>query len=158
MRSGGNLRLGRLGSAHWSTHWVLAQALLLAACASPQSEAARVAPSVLIGMPKGALLSCAGVPERSIVAGGAEYLTYSRQQTIVERDVDYEPWPWMGRGSGFPRLFRPEISTLRRDYRCDATFALRNGIVERLEYNLNRDLTLCGAIVANCVPTPEQRR
>lgn len=122
---------------------------VLGACANPGAELALKAPDSLVGTPKTALLSCAGVPERTAAADGAEYLTYSREQTIVERDVDYEPFPWAGRG-----VFRPEVSTWSRSYRCDATFTVRDGRVRALTYNQNRDISLCYAILANCLPPP----
>lgn len=126
--------------------------LTLAACANPGAQLALKAPETLVGMPKSALLSCAGVPERTADADGAEYLTYSREQTIVEREVDYEPFPWAG-----PGVFRPEVSTWSRSYRCDATFVVRDGRVQELRYNQNRDITLCYAILANCLPSPPAR-
>lgn len=123
--------------------------VLLASCANPGAQLALKAPETLVGMPKTELLSCAGVPQRSASAGGAEYLTYSREQTIVERDVDYEPFPWAG-----PGVFRPEVSTWSRSYRCDATFVVRDGRVEELRYNQNRDITLCYEILSACLPAP----
>lgn len=123
--------------------------LALAACANPGAQLALKAPETVLGMPKTALLSCAGVPERTAGADDAEFLTYSREQTIVERDVDFEPFPWAG-----PGVFRPDVSTWSRSYRCDATFVVRDGRVRELRYNQNRDISLCYAILANCLPPP----
>ena len=57
----------------------LAAALLASSCANPQAELALRAPAAMVGMSKADLLSCAGVPERSAVAGDAEYLVYTRR-------------------------------------------------------------------------------
>ena len=122
---------------------------VLTACAGPGAELALKAPETLVGLPKASLLACAGVPERTATVDGTEYLTYRRSQTIIDRDVDFEPFPWAGAG-----VFRPEVSTWSRSYGCDATFAIRDGVVQELRYNQNRDISLCYAILSNCLPAP----
>jgi hypothetical protein len=132
------------------TRWVVLVAVLaLGACANPQNEAALLAPQTLVGMPKGELLACAGVPQRTAAADGAEVLTYGREQVIVERDWDEDEFPWLGpRG---PMLWRPEVSTWTRRYRCEATVTVRGGRVAELRYNADRDASLCYEILGNCL-------
>lgn len=123
--------------------------LLVSSCANPQAELALRAPVAMVGMSKASLLSCAGVPERSAVAGDAEYLVYTRRQTLVDRDVDWEPSPWLGpRG---PMLWQPDVTTWSRTYSCEATFELHGGQVTAVRYNDRRDPTLCYQIVGNCM-------
>ncbi|BAI75114.1 hypothetical protein AZL_b04510 (plasmid) [Azospirillum sp. B510] len=128
--------------------FLAAVALLAGSCANPQAELALRAPRTMVGMSKGALLSCAGVPDRSTVSGDVEYLVYTRKQTLVDRDVDWEPSPWLGpRG---PMLWRPDVTTWSRTYRCEATFEVKDGRITALRYNEDRDPTLCYPIVGNC--------
>lgn len=124
-------------------------AILLASCANPQGEMALQAPRALVGMPKGELLACAGVPERNAADGRTEYLSYTQHQTIIEREVDYERDRWTPRG--LPSIRRPEVKIWRRDFACEATFILRDGRVAELRYNEGRDITLCHRIIANCM-------
>ncbi|MBK1838539.1 hypothetical protein JHL17_14055 [Azospirillum sp. YIM B02556] len=133
----------------WRGGLLAAVAVLAGSCANPQADLALRAPAAMIGMSKGSLLSCAGVPERSAVSGDAEYLVYTRRQTLVDRDVDWEPSPWLGpRG---PMLWQPDVTTWSRTYSCEATVELRGGQVAAVRYNERRDPTLCYGIVGNCV-------
>ncbi|HSK39248.1 MAG TPA: hypothetical protein VK943_05730, partial [Arenibaculum sp.] len=99
-RPGIPVAIGRLAAA--------ACVLAVAACAAPEADLARRAPSLLAGMPQSQLYACAGVPLRTHVSGDTEYLTYRRGQTIVTRDVDYEENPWL-RMRGI-RRFEPEVT------------------------------------------------
>lgn len=125
---------------------ILSAVLVVAACAGPQAELAIRAPQTLEGMPKGDLLACAGVPDRSTTGpDGTEYLAYSRHQTSVHRDFGYESYGWM------PGLFGPDADSWTTNYSCTATFALRNGRVGGLTYNADRDIQLCYRIVGACL-------
>ncbi|PWC40866.1 hypothetical protein [Azospirillum sp. TSO22-1] len=130
-----------------TTRAIMTLALLaLAACASPEAELAKQAPQTMVGMPKGTLLSCAGVPQRSATApDGTEYLSYGRQQTNVHRDLDWEADGWI------PGLWRPEVSTWTTNYSCEATFAVRRGRVAELRYNADRDIQLCYQLIGGCL-------
>ncbi|MBP2232826.1 hypothetical protein J2847_006160 [Azospirillum agricola] len=128
---------------------LLAAVLLTGSCANPQAELALRAPTAMIGMSKGDLLACAGVPDRSIANGDTEQLTYLRQQTLVDRDVDWEPDPWLG--SAGVGLWRPDVTSFVRTYRCEASITLRQGRIAEMRYNQDRDPTLCYPIVGNCV-------
>ena len=131
---------------------VMAGFLALTACANPRSEAAARAETGLIGVPKEMLYSCAGVPDRVQQIGDAEQITYARGTTLTQVETDYDDFGFGGR-----RFFRPRTTVHRQHFRCEATFTLRNGLVESLEYNRDRDLELCGTIVETCmavVPTP----
>ncbi|MGQ9368681.1 hypothetical protein [Azospirillum sp. ST 5-10] len=129
--------------------WV-AGCLMLAACANPQNEAALAAPRTLVGLPKADLLACAGVPERTARAGGAELLAYSRRQTIVEREVDWERDNLLWRHG--VRAYRPEVEVWSRTFGCEATFVIRDGRVAELRYDAHRDPELCYRIVGACLP------
>lgn len=102
----------------------------LAGCANGVSEAALSAQRSLIGLPKTELLACAGVPARQATADGLEFFTYS-----VGRIVSYPSPPFgygrWGYGYGWPGYYGDDV----RSYRCEATFTLRGGKVERLVYN-----------------------
>lgn len=138
--------------------------LLLTACANPNIEQAKMAQQTLIGMPKAALLSCAGAPNRSAVMNNMEYFTYERTRT----DIDIRG----GGGYGFfhgGRHFGYGLSSPLYDWdddfrgevtqsTCVATFTMRNGIVERLMYSGddgyggNSYLEQCHQILRGCMP------
>jgi len=135
----------------------LAAVAVLASCASagPQIEIAQRAQTELVGMPKGQLLSCAGVPERQAAAEGAEYLTYVAPPTYSGGGPNLglgvgggSGGVGLGVGLGFP-LFGGGGSSSPG---CDATFMLRGDVVQRVTYPAGADLARCGAILANCVP------
>lgn len=130
-------------------------AALLAGCADPDLELAQAARTSLLGMGKADLLGCAGVPDRSAPAeGGRESLTYlSRGLESVPRPesviVDGED------ARGRPTLRREWVTVFdARERRCEATFTLRDGAVERLAYGEGWSPGRCAAIVANCVAPP----
>ena len=126
----------------------------LAACASPEADLAKQAPQTLVGMPKGDLLACAGVPQRSAVApDGTEYLTYGRQQTNIHRDYDGPGLGGFGLGGGGgPFSIFGDVYTWTTEYSCVATFAVRQGRVVDLRYNDNRDIQLCYQTIGSCLP------
>lgn len=124
---------------------------LLASCAAPQAEMAERARTELVGLPVSDLYACAGVPETTVEAGGGtRQLVYTRSQTIVNREVDYEEEPFLSRLG--PRFVRPQVSYHRLDYACQATVTVADGTVRGIAYNAGRDIQLCYAIVANCMP------
>lgn len=127
----------------------LAAGLMPAACANPRAEQALAAPRTLVGMPEATLLACAGVPERRAGTGGEERLTYALSRTRVDRDVDWERDPWIGALGA--RVYRPEVSTWSRTYRCEATITLRDGRVAEVRYNEGRDVELCYEILGACL-------
>ncbi|WP_448188870.1 hypothetical protein [Azospirillum sp. sgz301742] len=121
----------------------------LAACASPEADLAKQAPQTLVGMPKGDLLACAGVPQHSTTGSdGTEYLSYGRQQTNIHRDYD---GPGLFGGGGPFSIFG-DVDTWTTEYSCVATFAVRQGRVVDLRYNENRDIQLCYQMIGNCLP------
>lgn len=146
--------------------WIVAMSLAVGSCASPEADLAKQAPQTLAGMPKGDLLACAGVPQRSAVApDGTEYLTYGRQQTNIHRD--YDPPSLGGFGLGLrhgglgdgglghgagPFSIFGSVDTWTTEYSCVATFAVRQGRVVDLRYNDNRDIQLCYQTIGSCLP------
>src|SRR3546814_5728432 len=106
---------------------------VLAACANPRADQAAYAQNALIGMPEEALLSCAGVPDRSRSAGGREYFTYQVEQ------IDSYAYPAYGGGFYRPwygsRFGYPPLATEIRSRNCEATFILQGGRVSQLNYN-----------------------
>ncbi|CAO3449885.1 hypothetical protein [Azospirillum argentinense] len=140
---------------------LLAAAGGLAGCADPRADVALAAQSALVGMPKGTLLSCAGVPHRQAASGPLEFFAYRT------RSVDYyaPPPPPVGYGWGYPwgypgwrhrgldydpwDYYPPSAGNVV-DNRCEATFTLRNGAVERLVYRTS-SLGACAAVVQNCM-------
>jgi hypothetical protein len=134
--------------------------MALAGCASPEAELAARAQDTMVGMRKADVLACAGVPQRTDALDGLERLQYVRTQVVIDRqvDVDESPASRMLRsrtGGAGPRLFEREVREWRIPYTCEATVTLRDGVVQSVTYNQNRDIQQCYAIVGNCVgPQP----
>ena len=143
-------------------HAPLALVLAATACANPRIDEALVAQDLLRGMPKQTLLSCAGVPVRSAAVDNVEFLTYrSSQVTYVDRGPRFgffggfsEHRSAYGVGLGLP-LFGTGSESYGESVACEATFTLRNGIVERIVYGGTEGpygrLNQCYNIVENCL-------
>ena len=104
--------------------------LLLSACAFQRTDMAYRAKSELVGMSKEDLVMCAGVPVKQEKIDDVEFLTYSGGgQNDVGRILDYN---------------------------CEATFALKDGIVKKITYHgrtgglLTKD-EQCAFIIENCI-------
>lgn len=127
----------------------------LAACAgnSKDADLAERAQTQLVGLPKAALLSCAGVPSRQAVVNGTEYYTYSTRPA-VETDS-----PGMGvgmsggtaEGIGLSLGIGVPLATGRTPRGCDATFVLRGGTVQQVSYPMGASIADCGALMGNCM-------
>jgi hypothetical protein len=132
----------------------LGLATSVGACANPQADAALYARSALLGMPKDTLLGCAGVPDRSAVSDGTEYMTYTSARLDV-RTVGVGGWygyPY-GWGGG---AWAPATDTYADTVSCAATFIVRDGRVIGLNYGGASDpgaerLAQCYRIVDNCL-------
>ncbi|MCW2240381.1 hypothetical protein [Azospirillum canadense] len=116
---------------------------ILGACAYPGVDQALNAQRALVGMPKATLLSCAGLPDRQAATGGQEHLTYQSRRTYSS--------PTSG-GNG-----QSPSGTYTGSPVCEATFTMRNGVVQQLVYGLassgNWSLYQCYTIVQKCLPT-----
>lgn len=124
--------------------------LALAACANPQNELALGAPRALVGLAEADLLACAGVPESRTVGPSGNELVYTRTQTIVERDVDYDDSLF---GRRVPSILRrPVVTTWTRTFTCRAVVTVRDERVAALTYNPDRDISLCYDILQACLP------
>ena len=132
----------------------------LASCANPRADEALFAQQAFVGMPKETLLSCAGVPERTATVDNLDYFTYTSSRTVAYQS--YSPligvprYPYYGYGYGYPYYgsFAPTYDV--RSYACQATFTLRNGVVERLVYGGpegigGSQLAQCQTIIENCL-------
>ena len=147
----------RRGQVTWAPALIIggAAGLLLTACATgPSPEIARNAQTALVGMPKQALLSCAGVPDRQAQAGGREYYTYVQRPTggygpSTSVGIGGGSSSGVGLGLGFGLPLGGGGSP-----GCEATFVLDNGIVQQVSYPGNVSLSDCSAIVQNCMPAP----
>src|SRR4051794_8721769 len=137
-----------------------AAVITLVSCANPRADEALFAQQAFIGMPKQTLLSCAGVPERSTTIDNLEYFTYTSSRTIAYQSYDPYMWPsryyGYGYGYGYPYWggFAPTYDI--RTYSCQATFTLRNGVVERLVYGGPEgigpsQLAQCQTIIETCL-------
>ncbi|WP_448205906.1 hypothetical protein [Azospirillum sp. sgz302134] len=125
----------------------------IGACANPAADQAIFAQNALIGLPKQTLLSCAGVPDRQATSGNLEFFTYHSG-----RLVSYPAWggyggywwPYYGYGPGWPGGYY-DVASID----CEATFTLRNGVVERIVYggasSGSSRLGQCYTIVQNCL-------
>ncbi|MCW2242656.1 hypothetical protein [Azospirillum canadense] len=127
----------------------------VAACANPAADNAMFAQDALIGLPKQTLLSCAGVPNRQAAAGDREFFTYNSSKL-----VSYPAWggyggywgaPYGYGWGGWPGYYAADVYSVD----CEATFTLRNGVVERIVYGGasygSSRLGQCYAIVQNCL-------
>ncbi|HYD32171.1 MAG TPA: hypothetical protein VEB64_15120 [Azospirillaceae bacterium] len=142
----------------------LAVAFSLAACANQQADQALYAQTALVGMPKKTLLSCAGVPARSATVDNAEYYTYRSGRVVSYPSSSVGVWSGgyssgLGVGVGLPLFAGNDVHS----YDCEATFSLRNGVVERIVYGGTSGgssrLSQCYAIVENCLALiPQQTR
>jgi hypothetical protein len=130
--------------------------VMLAGCADgARTQLAQQAQTGLVGMPKGQLLSCAGVPARQAAAEGREYFTYvhgsgtgggpSTSIGIGGGSGGWGSGVGVGLGFGFP-LFGGGSAGY-----CEATFVLQNGVVQRVTYPAGANLPDCGSIVQNCM-------
>jgi hypothetical protein len=141
-----------------------AAAIALASCANPRADQALFAQQAFIGMPKQTLLSCAGVPERSTTIGNMEYFTYTSNRIVAYQSyVPYMgPGHFYGYGYGYPYYsgFAPTYDL--RSFSCQATFTLRNGVVEQLVYGGPEgtgpsQLAQCHTIIENCLALVPQQ-
>ena len=120
------------------------------------------AQTALIGMSKATLLSCAGVPERQATVDNREFFTYRSSRIVSYPSAPplgyYGGWGWphYGYGYGWPS-YGYEVNS----FDCEATFSLRNGVVERVVYGGasggSARLGQCYAIVQNCMALIPQR-
>ena len=96
----------------------------LAGCASQhRAQVASQAQEKLVGMSKKDLLSCAGVPERQERVDDLEFLTYSGGGDSVGGAVAMQTSP------------STAVATGRSSRRyCMATFVLKDGIVQKVNY------------------------
>lgn len=129
-------------------------AALLTACATgPGAEVARRAQTALVGMPKGQLLSCAGVPDRQASVDGREYYTY-----VARPATAYSPLGSVGIGAGsfgsggaLGLGFGVPVGGWPSG--CEATVVLgQRGTVEQVTYPAGVSPAACAPIVENCLP------
>jgi len=120
--------------------------LYLGACASERSDIANNAKTEMIGMSKGRLLSCAGVPNASYVDGSREYLTYnSGGDSSIVGNTFY--------GYNTTTIFN------KRTRSCKVTVVLENDKIVSMKYNEKTSLLRkamfeneqCGYVLADCV-------
>ena len=135
-----------------------AAAVALASCANPRADEALFAQQAFIGMSKQTLLSCAGVPERSTTVDNLEYFTYTSNRTVAYQSyVPYMgPGRFYGYGYGYPYYGGYAPTYDLRTFSCQATFTLRNGVVERLVYGGPEgtgpsQLAQCQTIIETCL-------
>lgn len=137
-------------TSHSTARALFALSLSLAACAPPPGEAPTSAATALVGKSKAALLACAGTPAAAYDAAGVEYLSYRTRHTVG-----------VGYLQSVPRI--PVIGSLSMGGKgsqvtCEATFVLRNGIVEtasfRADPQQDSQMTalLCRPIIQSCGP------
>jgi hypothetical protein len=139
-----------------------AAAVALASCANPRADEALFAQQAFIGMPKRTLLSCAGVPERSTAIDNMEYFTYTSSRAVAYQSYTpfMGPGGYYGYGHPFYGGYAPTYDY--RSFSCQATFTLRNGVVERLVYGGPEgigpsQLAQCQTIVENCLALVPQQ-
>ena len=130
----------------------------LASCASSRAQQALDARASLIGLPRDALFSCAGVPARSRIEGFREFATYQSEEFYGGSSVG------VGFGTGFGRHshtgvgvgFGYPLSTDFRSRYCEATFIIESGIVTDVRYNAvsgygTSRYSQCYNIIESCI-------
>lgn len=120
-------------------------ALGLTACVFQRAEIASRAQTELVGMSKKGLLSCAGVPVRQERVEDLEFLTFSGGGDTVGGAVATQTSPSTAVAAG-----------KRAQRYCEATFVLKDGVVEKLNYQgrtggLITKGEQCAFIVENCL-------
>lgn len=120
-------------------------AIAVTGCVVSRAGVASRAQRVMLGMTKAELFICAGVPAREAQAGGLEFLTYSGGGDSVS--VAYSNRATRRAGYAVGR-------TAQRY--CEATFVLRDDVIERVNYSGRTGGLLtggeqCAFIVENCV-------
>ncbi len=131
----------------------LAALMGLAACASDSEdiEIAQRAQTQLVGMPKAALLSCAGTPTRQAVVDGIEYYTYSVRPDYDGANASLGLVEPSADGVGYGLDIGVPAFSSRRTQGCDTTFILRGGAVQQVTYPAGANATDCGALVSSCL-------
>jgi hypothetical protein len=124
---------------------VAAFVLALSGCTIQRAQTAARARAEMVGMSKGELLSCAGVPVRQDRADGLEFLTYASGGDSVGSTVVSQTSP--------STAFAVGKSTRRY---CEATFVLKDGVVQRVNYQGRTGGLLtrgeqCAFVVENCL-------
>ncbi|HEY0833055.1 MAG TPA: hypothetical protein VGE72_04015 [Azospirillum sp.] len=130
--------------------------ITLTGCADTERiEVAQRAQGALVGMPKGALLSCAGVPERQASADGTEYYTYVARPNYASVGPTTSIGVAGGSGGGGLGvglgLGVPLFGGGGSARGCEATFVLRGGVVQQVNYGPGADLAACAPIVNTCL-------
>ena len=128
--------------------------LSLTACQSPRIADAVAAQQTMIGMPKVALLQCAGAPSRSASSEGIEVLTYDATRLASKPGPDYG-------GGGWRHWWAGERGGATESRNCQASFIMESGRVTRVMYGSadsdgERRLDQCYAIVENCLPAHDE--
>lgn len=133
-----------------------AAGLLLASCATgPDPQVARRAQSEMLGMSKGQLLACAGVPARQATASGREYFSYVARPAVVAgpgSSIGIGGFGGSSSGVGVGLGFGLPVGGFGGASGCEATVVLSGGVVEQVSYSANSDLGACTPLVQNCVP------
>jgi hypothetical protein len=115
----------------------------LSGCAYNRVKTAHIAKTELIGMSKGELLSCAGVPDKAMSSNGSEYLSYrSGGETSYSANTIY----------GYNAT-----TFINSKYKfCDITITLKNDKVQSVKYSGQTGGLLtqgeqCAYVLENCV-------
>ena len=114
-------------------------------CTFQRAIIASRAQTELVGMTKKELLSCAGVPVRQERVDDLEFLTYSGGGDSI------------GTAVATSTSSSTAIATGKRTHRyCEATFVLKDGIVQKVNYQgrtggLLTEGEQCAFIVENCL-------
>lgn len=119
------------------------------ACGKPAAPTAAEAQKGLVGASRAQVVACAGQPAATSEAGGVEYLTYRRAETVGA-----------GHLQAVPRV--PVIGSLSmggQGYRatCEATIVLKDGAVEALAFRTDPPQSetatneICTPLLAGCL-------
>ncbi|MCA8908906.1 MAG: hypothetical protein KDA49_05715 [Rhodospirillaceae bacterium] len=140
-----------------ATFCLLAAMAGLGGCTTLGDQATS-AQTLMVGLPKSDLLACAGVPQRSMVSGGVEYLTYVSQTLegspgSLGLGFGFGSWgSHVGTGLGFGY---PLYGGYAESRTCEATFTIANDQVVGVSYvgdgAAQQNNRQCYFIVENCL-------
>jgi hypothetical protein len=117
---------------------MLAAAALLAGCLGGSGPTEAETRQQLMGLSQGALLGCAGVPDRSRVEGGVEYMSYESSVMVADQAAGFGLSSGFGVGTGVGVGFGMETpigdQAVRSNY-CEANFTIVGGQVADVNFN-----------------------
>lgn len=135
----------------------LAAMALLAGCLGGSGPTEAETRQQLTGISQAQLLGCAGVPDRSRVDGGVEYMSYESSVMVSDQAAGFGLSSGFGVGTGVGVGFGLETpigdQAVRSNY-CEANFTIVGGQVAEVNFNTAGGygrFDQCRSLVAACL-------